>query len=141
MKRCSTIQLREKEIINLCDGMRLGYADDFEFDLSDGRITALLLTVHQSFLRCVKNDELRIPWDKIECIGEDTILVRLTERECAYCASSHKKKRKKFSTITSKKISVISTPEREKVSIPIFEKFSQALTKEWKYGNMNIADM
>ena len=35
MKRCSTAQLREKEIINLCDGMRLGYADDFEFDLND----------------------------------------------------------------------------------------------------------
>jgi sporulation protein YlmC with PRC-barrel domain len=50
MKRCSTAELREKEIINLCDGMRLGYANDFEFDLTDGRITALLLNQQKGFL-------------------------------------------------------------------------------------------
>ncbi|MBQ7321198.1 MAG: YlmC/YmxH family sporulation protein [Clostridia bacterium] len=94
MKRCSTVQLREKEIINLCDGMRLGYADDFEFDLNDGRITALLLTVHQGFLRCGKNDEFRIPWDKIECVGEDTVLVRLNPSEAPYCEFFRKNDRR-----------------------------------------------
>ena len=85
MKRCSTIQLREKEIINLCDGTRLGYADDFEFDLNDGCITALLLSNQRGVFCFSKCDELCIPWDKIECIGEDTILVKLNLHEAPYC--------------------------------------------------------
>lgn len=84
MKRCSTAQLRDREIINLCDGTRLGFADDFEFDLCDGRITALLLTDRGVF-HFSKCEDLRIPWDKIECIGEDTILVRLNLSEAPYC--------------------------------------------------------
>ena len=43
MKRCSTADLRQLEIINLCDGTRLGYASDFEFDREDARILALII--------------------------------------------------------------------------------------------------
>ena len=85
MKRCSTAQLREKEIINLCDGMRLGFAEDFEFDLNDGRITALLLIEHRSIWNWGKIEEFRISWDRIECIGEDTILVKIPCGETMYC--------------------------------------------------------
>ncbi len=85
MKRCSTTQLREKEIINLCDGLRLGYADDFEFDWKDGHITALLVDHHPSLFCLSKAEQLRIPWEKIECIGEDTVLVRLNPNESPYC--------------------------------------------------------
>ena len=85
MKCCSTADLREKEIINLCDGMRLGYAEDFEFDLHDGRIMALLLIDRRGMMNWGKCDTLHIPWEKIECIGEDTILVKLSPNETAYC--------------------------------------------------------
>ncbi len=85
MKRCSTAELREKEIINLCDGMRLGYADDFEFDLTDGHITALLLNHQRGFLCFSKCEALHIPWGRIECIGEDTILVKINVNEAPYC--------------------------------------------------------
>ena len=85
MKCCSTVQLREKEIINLCDGMRLGYAEDFEFDLNDGRMTALILIDRRSMINWWKYDLLRIPWDKIECIGEDTVLVKIAPNETNYC--------------------------------------------------------
>ncbi len=94
MKRCSTVHLREKEIINLCDGMRLGYADDFEFDLNDGRITALLLDDHRGLFSFAKGEEMRIPWDKIECIGEDTILVKLNLNEAPYCNFFKKNEKK-----------------------------------------------
>ena len=85
MKCCSTAQLRDKEIINLCDGMRLGYAEDFEFDLNDGRILALLLIDRRGIVHWGKCDALRIPWEKIECIGEDTILVKINPSEVQYC--------------------------------------------------------
>ena len=98
MKRCSTAQLREKEIINVCDGMRLGVADDFEFELCDGRITALLLTDHRGLFHFTKCEEFRIPWDNIECIGEDTILVKLNATDPPYCEflRRYEKKQKIF---------------------------------------------
>lgn len=91
MERLSTCDLREKEVINLCDGARLGCPSDFEFETCDGKITALVLTRPGGFLGFGRCQELRIPWDRIECIGEDAILVRLSVSEC--CPPPKKKKR------------------------------------------------
>ena len=82
MARCTTVSLRKKEIINLCDGSRLGFATEFEFDPKCATLTSLMVA-HGGcgFLGLGKPEYLFIPWCKIECIGEDTILVRLTEAE------------------------------------------------------------
>ncbi len=95
MKRCSTVDLRHLEIVNLCDGARLGYACDFEFDRDDARILALIVPGSCGFLGFGKEDDLIIPWNCIECIGEDTILVKLTQQEISCCICSNKK-RKRF---------------------------------------------
>ncbi len=86
MKRCSTADLRRLEIVNLCDGARLGYACDFEFDCEDARICALVISGKGGLFGFGKEDDLIIPWKKIECIGEDTILVKLSENELSCCA-------------------------------------------------------
>ena len=91
MKRCSTADLRCLEIINLCDGTRLGYATDFEFDREDARILALVVPGNCGFLGFGREEDLIIPWHQIECIGEDTILVRLTQQELSCCICSRKK--------------------------------------------------
>ena len=91
MERLSTCDLREKEVINLCDGARLGCPSDFEFEACDGKITALVLARPSGFLGLGHSHELRIPWDRIECLGEDAILVRLSVSEC--CPPPKKKKR------------------------------------------------
>ena len=77
----TTAQLREKEIINVCDGVRLGRACDFVFDICDAKITALIVNENSGILGLGKQSELLIPWCKIECIGEDTILVKLTDED------------------------------------------------------------
>ena len=41
MTTCSFTALREKEVINLCDGHRLGYVCDVEFTLVRGDFYAL----------------------------------------------------------------------------------------------------
>ena len=35
--------LREKEVINICDGERLGFVEDVEFDLCTGKITHIII--------------------------------------------------------------------------------------------------
>lgn len=91
MQRFSTCELREKEIINLCDGTRLGCASDFEFDSCEGRITAIVISRSGGFLGLGESKDIVIPWNKIECIGEDAILVRLAHGE--FFIPEKKKKR------------------------------------------------
>ena len=94
MRKISTDDLRQKEIINLCDGARLGYACDFEFDVADGRICALIVPRSAGFLGLSKECDLVIPWCKIECIGEDAILVKLPKEEAMAYAYKDGKRRK-----------------------------------------------
>ena len=94
MKRCSTAELRRLEIINLCDGGRLGYASDFEFDKECEKILALVIRGNCGFFGIGKTDDLIIPWNLIECIGEDTILVRLTQNDLSCCMCPTQKGRR-----------------------------------------------
>lgn len=94
MERFSTCDLREKEIINLCNGTKLGCPSDFEFNVSDGKITAIIITRPSGFLGLGRGNDIFIPWDKIECIGEDAILVRLSQSE--YYSPELPKKRKNY---------------------------------------------
>ena len=45
MNVCNTEELRCKEIINLCDGSRLGYACDFEFEIDNGKIISIIINI------------------------------------------------------------------------------------------------
>lgn len=92
----TTARLREKEIINVCDGCRLGRACDFEFDVCDARITALIVNDGSGFLGLGKQRDLLIPWCKIECIGEDTILVKLSPEDKKISCECGKEKGKKW---------------------------------------------
>lgn len=96
MKRYSTADLRCLEIINLCDGTRLGYATDFEFDKECEKILALVIRGSNGFFGIGKCDDLVIPWNMIECIGEDTILVKLTQKDLSCCACTPQKRRFHF---------------------------------------------
>lgn len=81
MERFSTCELREKEVINLCDGTRLGCPCDFEFNVYEGAITAIIVPRPSGFLGLSHANDLVIPWDNIECIGTDAILVRMSSNE------------------------------------------------------------
>jgi YlmC/YmxH family sporulation protein len=94
MERLNTCSLREKEVINLCDGTRIGCPDDFEVSVGDGRIVALIVPRPSGFLGLSHANDLVIPWHKIECIGEDAILVRLSNEEL--CRAEQCKKRKRI---------------------------------------------
>lgn len=94
MNIISTAELRKKEIINLCDGSRLGYSCDFELDKCTALITGIIIERNSGFLGLGTGDIIVIPWCNIECIGEDTILVRFNSQELkAFC---RKKKKKLF---------------------------------------------
>ena len=72
MGRNKTDDFREKEVINVTDGRRLGYVVEIEFDVCDGKITAIIADGGGAF---GKGECVCIPWEKIQKIGEDIILV------------------------------------------------------------------
>ncbi len=69
-------EIREKEIININTGERMGYIDDFELNLEKGRIDAIIIASVGKVLGLFgKNSEIIIDWNNIVRIGTDTILV------------------------------------------------------------------
>ena len=67
---------RQKEVINVRDGKKLGVIVDMEFDLQAGRITAIVVPGSGRLMGFLKGDkDYVIPWEKIKKIGDDVILV------------------------------------------------------------------
>ena len=95
--KCTTIsELASMEVINLCDGARLGYPCDFELTVPEGRINAIIVPGESGGLGFGKGKEYKIPWCKVECFGDDTILVRLPADELCACECGGKRRRKMF---------------------------------------------
>lgn len=65
--------LKEKEVIVVSTGRKLGFPKDLIIDCSCGKIEALLLSERCGFL--FQRDCFRIPWCDVERIGEDVIWI------------------------------------------------------------------
>lgn len=73
---CFVTDMREKEIINLRDGNRLGTVCDVEFDTCSGCIVSLIIFGKGKLFGLLgRGEDMTICWDDIKVIGEDTILV------------------------------------------------------------------
>jgi YlmC/YmxH family sporulation protein len=71
-----TSELREREVVNVIDGRRLGLASDLEIEIETGRIKAIVVPGPGKFLKLFgKSEEFVIPWEWIKKIGVDVILV------------------------------------------------------------------
>ena len=77
MPPCRYTDLRCKEVINVCDGCRLGFVCDVEVELPEGRVCAIWvpgLFGHDGYYR--------IPWSCIRRAGDDIILVDVELSGC-----------------------------------------------------------
>lgn len=75
--------IKQKEVINISDGARLGYICDVEIDWTKGHITKLIIPGPRKSLGLFgKETEYLIPWDNIKKIGEDAILIDINDLEC-----------------------------------------------------------
>ena len=73
---CRFSDMRYKEVINICDGCRLGYVGDLELQLPEGRITALIVPGPCRFFGLFgRGEEYFVPWECIKQIGDDIILI------------------------------------------------------------------
>lgn len=71
-----TSDLKLKDVVDVMDGKRLGNITDIEIDIETGQLTAIVVPGISRFLGMLgRNEDIVIPWDKINKIGRDVILV------------------------------------------------------------------
>lgn len=74
-----TSDLRQKEVINITDGKRLGFVADLDIDLEKGIIKSIIVPgQNRIFSFFAKTGDYIIPWELIKTIGSDVILVELS---------------------------------------------------------------
>lgn len=70
------MELRKKDVIQMISGVNLGRVDDLRFDRQRARLEGLILLGRPKLFGLLGYQEnLFVPWEDIELIGVDTILV------------------------------------------------------------------
>jgi YlmC/YmxH family sporulation protein len=66
-------QVRQKEVVNICDGKKLGRVCDVVFTFPEGKVEGFVVPGGRGFFR----PEVFVELKKVVKIGEDTILVEM----------------------------------------------------------------
>ena len=78
---CSFSCLRNKEVVDLRSGMKLGFVDDAELDTVSGKIVSLVVYGKpRAFGIMGRDDDIVIKCTDIQLIGEDIILVDFEQK-------------------------------------------------------------
>lgn len=73
---CRFTDLRHKEVISACDGTRVGFVDDVIVDTKCAKVVSIVIFGRSKFFGLFgKCEDYIIPWEKIQLIGEDTIII------------------------------------------------------------------
>lgn len=76
--QCRIADLRCKEVINVCDGFRLGFVDDVLLDVSCGKILALVVPGPCKYLGIFgRTEDYVIYWENVVKIGNDIVLAEV----------------------------------------------------------------
>ena len=74
-------EFRQKEVVDVKTGKRLGYICDMEIDDETGKILSVRVPSGKIFSSMMKSSDIIIHWENIEIIGKDMILVRREDDE------------------------------------------------------------
>ena len=76
-------QLQCKEVICLADGRRLGFIEDVQVEVPEGKIGAIIVPGPGKLLGLgASRHDYCIPWNCIQKIGPDIVLVDISPEEC-----------------------------------------------------------
>lgn len=66
--------LKTMEIIDVNTGTKLGYIKDFKINCEEYKIESIIIPTQKSGWFS-KNEDIELPWERIEKIGVDVILI------------------------------------------------------------------
>ena len=74
---CRLSDLRDKEVVNINNGSCMGCVSDVEIDTCCAKITAIIIYGRGRLFGLLgREEDIVFCWDEIQCIGEDTVLVK-----------------------------------------------------------------
>ena len=77
---CRISDLKYKEVVNIPDGVRLGTVDDADIDTNTASLVSLVIYGRLKLFGLLgKEEDIVISWKDISIIGQDTILVNVSE--------------------------------------------------------------
>ena len=80
--KCLMGDLRNKEVINVKDGARIGFVSDIEMDTRTAALTAVVVYGKLRLFGLLgREPDFVIPWKDISLIGNDTMLVSYEKPE------------------------------------------------------------
>ncbi len=92
--QCRIRDMRRKEVINICDGCRLGYVADVDVKIPEGQVVAIVVLGPCRFFGLFgRGEEYYVPWGCIQRIGDDIILV---DKPFQHPCPERRKKRRLF---------------------------------------------
>lgn len=69
-------EFKDKQVVCVKNGCVLGYVSDVEIDTSNGNLVSIIILGRLRLFGLLGRDEdIIIPWDEIEVIGKETVLV------------------------------------------------------------------
>lgn len=77
----SLSELKTKDVVNVCNGRRLGKVMDIEFNVETGNIVAIVVPGEFDLITMLRGEKrgIVIPWHQICCFGNDIVLVQFSE--------------------------------------------------------------
>lgn len=73
---CSFSEIRNKEVVNVKTGLKIGYVDDVQMDTDSGNVVSFVVYGRpRAFGIMGRDDDIVIKCNNIKLIGQDTILV------------------------------------------------------------------
>lgn len=83
----SFCQLKNKDVVNVCDGKNYGSITDLIFDTCCGKIAGIIVPANKNFFQIFKSsNDIFIPYNRICKIGKDIILVDIImQNNCNPC--------------------------------------------------------
>ncbi len=77
---CRMGDLRNKEVINVKDGTKIGYVSDIDIDMKNARLSSVVIYGRLRWFGLLGRDhDIVIPWSQIKLMGDDAVLVEYDE--------------------------------------------------------------
>lgn len=69
-------ELRDKQVLSIKDASVIGFVSDIEIDSTEGKLISIIVSgKSRSFSLLGRGEDITIPFEKIDVIGNDSILV------------------------------------------------------------------
>ena len=72
---CRIQEFRYKDVVCVEVGTRLGYVGDVEIDTQNAQLRSIVVHGRYRWLFFGREEDIKICWNEIEVIGDDTVLV------------------------------------------------------------------